>query len=476
MATPRYDCIVVGGGPAGAVAAWRMAGRGAHVLVLERAGYPREKVCGDYVEPRGLRILEALGCLRSLDGELPITHSATYVEGRRRYAGAIPFYGVDTRLPPHGYIVRRERLDHLLIQAAVRAGAELVEHARVTGVETSASGVWVRSERNGKEHTHRACAVVGADGVNSVVAEAAGLLVVDPRHIAVSKRAYATGMGDDIGEAAFFFEERLFPGYGWMFPMRGGVVNLGVGLLSETRQRLGLSVPALFEAFVEELRRSHPLCSGLRLVAPPIGGIVKTYGAAGPNHFDGGVLVGDAGCFVDPITGEGITPAMESSLLAAEVLLDALASGDLSANALSEYERRFRAYFDPAMLFVDLVACWMRNRRMARPWLALLARGCELAESDREWSRTAGGWFGGLEVDPRGIMFHIWCKVAGELALTLQPALGRDLAGWQAAWLGSMIHDPVWTLGWLADLQRKWLRVAAQLMTAHADPRAAGLA
>ena len=102
-------------------------------------------------------------------------------------------------------------------------------------------------------------------------------------------------------------------------------MNLGVGILSETRNTFGLHVPELFASFVERLRDVRPGYETLELCAPPIGGIVKTYGAAGPNHFDGGVLVGDAGSFVDPMTGEGITPAMESALLASPILVDALA-------------------------------------------------------------------------------------------------------------------------------------------------------
>jgi flavin-dependent dehydrogenase len=330
--------------------------------------------------------------------------------------------------------------------------------------------------------------VVGADGVNSIVASAAGLLTADARHTAISKRAYATGIDADVGEAAFFFEERFFPGYGWMFPMRGGVVNLGVGVLSETRDRLRLSVPTLFDGFLEELRRSHPGCARLELSAPPIGGIVKTYGGAGPNHFDGGVLVGDAGCFVDPMTGEGITPAMESALLAADVLLEALAAGDCSSAALSAYERRFREYFDPAMVFMDLVASLMRNRRLAKPWLKLMARGCELAQSDTEFGRVAGGYFGGLDVRPPSILAQIGLKMAEELVLLFPrglaaPALGGsavwrslvDLAEWQLAWTRSIVEEPVWTARWLGDVQRKWLRASAAMTMRNADPRAAGL-
>src|SRR5262249_4984595 len=150
-----------------------------------------------------------------------------------------------------------------------------------------------------------------------------------------------TGVDGDLREASFFFDESLFPGYGWVFPMAGGRVNLGIGILSETRRRLGLNVPALLLDFVEGLRRRHPGCASLELCSAPIGGIVRTYGAAGANHFDGGVLVGDAGGFVDPMTGEGITPAAESALLATPVLQAALEVGRFDARQLSAYEHAF---------------------------------------------------------------------------------------------------------------------------------------
>ena len=94
--------------------------------------------------------------------------------------------------------------------------------------------------------------------------------------------------------------------------MAGGMANIGVGILKETCQREGIAVPALFLQFFEKLKASHPACRRLSLCKPAIGGIVKTYGCAGPNFFDRGLLIGDAGCFVDPMTGEGITPAMSS--------------------------------------------------------------------------------------------------------------------------------------------------------------------
>ena len=127
----------------------------------------------------------------------------------------------------------------------------------------------------------------------------------------------------------------------------------------------GQNVPELLRRFLDGLRRHHPRYGRIELCSKVIGGVVKTYGAATGNRFDGGILVGDAGCFVDPMTGEGITPGMESSLLAVDPVTRALESGDCSACGLEGYEQAFRAYFDQSMMFLDLCAGMLRNRHLA---------------------------------------------------------------------------------------------------------------
>jgi geranylgeranyl reductase family protein len=485
------DIIVVGGGPAGSVVAWDLARQGVDVLLLERTQFPRDKVCGDYVEPRGLRILELVGCLERLEqsGLLAITDSATFVDGECRYRGPIPFYGRSAELSPHGYIIPRVELDDALLGAAARAGARVHQKAAVIGVHSGPDGVEVTARRAGTDVRYRAPLIVGADGANSVVGTTMGMLADDERHIAVAQRAYMRGAEGNIGEAVFWFDEQLFPGYGWMFPMADGRVNVGVGILSETRRRLGVHIPSLFRMFIERVRKFHPRSACLELCAPAIGGIVKTYGGARRNYFPGGVLIGDAGSFVDPMTGEGITPAFESALLAAPVLMRALEVGHFHGQQLSEFEASFRRYFDPAMDFLDLCAATLRNNYLARPWLRALARGCELAQKDPEFALVGGSYFGGLDIWPRGILGQIWVRIAQDLVLMWPRSAAQllgpktqatgativDLVEWQGAWSRSALRDPLWHARWSMDLQRKWVRVLASMARATIDPRAAGL-
>src|SRR5258708_23532140 len=129
--------------------------------------------------------------------------------------------------------------------------------------------------------------VVGADGTESIVARSFGLARTDRRYIAISQRAYVEGVSVERGEAAICFDDDLFPGYGWMFPMAGGRANIGVGILSESCHRYGISVPKLFTTFVEKLQIRHPGCAEMRVLGKPVGGVDTTYCGVRRDHKGG---------------------------------------------------------------------------------------------------------------------------------------------------------------------------------------------
>ncbi len=488
--TDVFDVIVVGGGPAGATMGWSLATRGVKVAVLERATFPREKVCGDFIEPAGLRILEAMGCLQVLDApaRLPITTNRVYFGPRLAYKGDIPYYDNGPDLPPHGFIVPRHELDTVLLERAAHAGASVRQSCAVGEVRREGGLMKVEAREAGGGVTFTAPLVIGADGVESVVGKSAGLRRTDRRHIGISQRAYVEGVEVDGGEATIWFDEDQSPGYGWMFPMPGGRANIGVGILSEASHRHGMSVPEAFGVTVERLQIRHPGCRNAKLASKPMGGVVKMYGGIDRNSFDGGLLIGDAGSFVDPMTGEGITQGMESALIARWAIMDALEAGRFDAAFLSRFDEDFHDYFDTAMLYLDLCAVIMRNWHFRDFWLRSTLRGFEKAQHDPDFARVSGAAFGGLDVQPQAMVAQIGSSIFAYLAQGGAQAIGDlingrglrgsgfagDLDAWSRGCFNSLKEDPAWTFSWLADVAQALARAQPSLRATH-NPRVRGL-
>jgi flavin-dependent dehydrogenase len=428
-----------------------------------------------------------MGCLEGLAGPapLPITTSRAYFGPKLAYCGPIPYYENAHGLPAHGYIIPRHELDTRLLDCAGAASARVFQGCAATAAVREDGFVQLSVRQGGRERVLRARLIVGADGAQSLIARAFGQRRDDRRYTGLSQRAYVEGVEIDGGEATIWFDDDLYPGYGWMFPMPGGRANVGVGLLSETCHRFGLSTPRAFTAFLHKLRIGHPGCARMELASKPLGGVVRMYGGVGPNHFDGGLLIGDAGAFVDPMTGEGITQGMESALIASRTVLAALEAGRFEAAQLASFERDFHAFFDPPMAWLDFCAAVLRNWHFREFWLRATLRGFGQAAADPAFGAVSGASFGGLNLRPLAIVEQIWARilayVAGEAPRALAdlvggrggPGLASDVLAWERGWRASLAHDPAWHSAWLADVAGKAARLAPALW-AGPSPRLQG--
>jgi geranylgeranyl reductase family protein len=326
----QADVIVVGAGPAGSTTAFYLAQAGLDVLLLEKSRFPREKVCGDGLTPRGVRALVAMGIsVSEEDGWVRNKGLRVIGAGQRM---ELPWPELSS-YPGYGLVRPRTDLDQMLARRAEQAGARLLEGVTVTGPVLDdrtgrITGVTAKAADGAGERTYRARVVVAADGNSSRLSVSMGLRKRDDRPLGVAVRTYYRSPRHDDDYLESWLDlwdgDRLLPGYGWIFGMGDGTSNVGLGLMN-TSAAFGhtdyhgllhkwlAGMPAEW-GFTEE-NRTEPI----RGAALPMG-FNRT-----PHYYQGLLLVGDAGGMVNPFNGEGIAYAMESGEILARTVAQALA-------------------------------------------------------------------------------------------------------------------------------------------------------
>lgn len=337
-----YDAVISGAGPAGCSAALSLSRKGYRVLLFDKARFPREKICGDGVTAASTELLEEMGVLellRQRPGSLNAFTGATFVSP----GGAVVRGRMAQNVGQQGcsYVIARTDLDECLVKRVKKyASITFLDNTEVTGLVME--GDRARCVRTSAGE-FSGSVVIAADGAYSSIAKQLDLWNRDKNQQGFAMRAWFSGvegLGDSI---ELCYDKAMLPGYGWIFPAGDQRANVGVFLLPRfTDQR---STKRLFEQFVSE--NAFAAAKLKRAVMEP--GTLKSwplpFGSFAGKRGQGNVLLaGDAGSFIDPITGEGIYYALKTGRYAAEAAAHALERND-ETGALTRYEQLWRGEF-----------------------------------------------------------------------------------------------------------------------------------
>lgn len=323
----RYDVAISGGGPAGSAAAWQAVRTGARVILLDKAEFPRDKPCGDGLTPRAVSFMQKMGLADEVAKFHRLNRATIYSPTEWELS-----FPRRPGMPDHGHGIRRTQLDTMLLKHAEAAGAEVRQGAEVTGASVDDDGRVNGLTLRGGE-VIRADAVIAADGTYSPVRRSLKLTSKYNGYSAIAIRAEMSANRPDSDSLDIHLkishEGQQLPGYGWVFPLGDGRVNIGVGYVNSFKRWHDINAARLLGDFMDGLPRDWNLPSVAELQSSkalqawrlPMGF------TAWPPWRPGVLFAGDAMGAARPVSGAGISKALQSGLAAGECAVAALTNG-----------------------------------------------------------------------------------------------------------------------------------------------------
>lgn len=327
-----YDVIIAGAGPAGCTCALALRDSGLKVAMIDKANFPRDKVCGDAIPGRATKTLRRLSpaFLDAFDA-FPQKYETLSTQLNYKEKSMI----FDWKLK--AYTCTRMEFDNFLF-GLVRdhADADVYCDTAIGKISVDDSGV---SFADKQKVTFRARLIVGADGAHSAVARQLGRIPMSRKHYVGSVRAYYSNIaGTEGNKTELFFHKDFLPSYLWVFPLPGNRANVGFGMLSSEIVKRKVDLKKAFYDFIAQtpelaIRMQHAKQeSPLEGFGLPLG--ARRLPISG-NRF---LLTGDAASLIDPISGDGIGNAMMSGEMAARQIMQCFSKNDFSAGFMRQYD------------------------------------------------------------------------------------------------------------------------------------------
>ena len=335
-----YDVIIVGAGPAGSTAALYAHRLGLNCILLDKAVFPRDKICGDALSGKSVRLMRELNLLEGVE-ELEGS------EINRITFGSPSHSQFDVHLKGNknndyitkGYVVPRKIFDNFLFKKAdelteTRQGFTvndiIYQNDNISGVKGT--------NIEGKEEILNAPIIMGCDGANSIIARKLGLYEMDMENTAVAIRCYYEGVEGLSNQIELHYVSEVKPGYFWLFPAGNGKANIGIGLSKNDAKKEDRTLRQIMDEIVKsDYFRSR--FGNARPLEKPVGWNLPLGRIQRKNHGNGFMLLGDAAGLVDPFTGEGIGNAMVAAKHAMQVASKAKNHKDYSERSFSEYDQ-----------------------------------------------------------------------------------------------------------------------------------------
>lgn len=390
------DVLVVGGGPAGSVAGILLAREGIETTILERSPPGHRKICGDLLGSRSLQFLDALHIdWRTMQAEgFSIEGIRVYDEKGLKSAAYVEKKPAEY---PAGITLRRDRLDSYLQRKAQESGCRLLHGVKFRDFgERDNHALVCRASTEGRDILFRARLVLGADGVQSATARAAGLFDRRPGVMLLAVRGYYRNVAGLRNMIELYPLSSLQPGYAWVIPLSRDTANIGLGVRADVCSRDRVRLQRELAGFIA----GHPALSRRMDRARPEGPVqgwpLTTYGSVQRHSGSRVLFLGDAGGFIDPLSGEGIFGAMQSARIAVEVVREALRRGTFSAGFLATYDERCRRTFQADFGSAARVTGFLAHPAIGKPlamWaLKQVEKNCLL---DAGYARMIAAFFTG---------------------------------------------------------------------------------